>query len=50
MLDGELYIQSDSFLYSHETEGVLVVEVIDSGNGISKEGLKRIFDPFVGGD
>jgi signal transduction histidine kinase len=48
MLNDEMVMAPDCFLFSHETEGTLVIEIIDSGEGISKEGLERIFDPFVG--
>lgn len=33
-----------------ESKGKLIIEVIDSGIGISKEGLKKLFKPFSTAD
>jgi len=32
--------------YGHETEGLIIIEIQDTGIGISREGISKLFKPF----
>lgn len=42
------FVKSDSFYKGGSSKkGTLIVEVKDTGRGITEEGLKKLFKPFA---
>jgi signal transduction histidine kinase len=39
-------LSCDYAFYHYETEGFIVISVVDSGIGISEEGIAKLFQPF----